>query len=60
MRELTILTITQDEEFLSVLRHHIHDQMGGGSRMIVAGTVDEACSLLKTSSSSARRRALDR
>jgi DNA-binding NtrC family response regulator len=48
MRDLTILTITQDEDFLSVLRHRIHDQMGGGSRMIVAGTTDEACSLLKT------------
>jgi DNA-binding NarL/FixJ family response regulator len=48
MRDLTILTITQDEDFVSVLRHRIHDQMGGGSRMIVTGTTDEACSLLKT------------
>jgi DNA-binding NtrC family response regulator len=48
MRELTILTITQDNEFLSVLRHRIHDQLGSGSRMIVAGTTDEACALLST------------
>jgi DNA-binding NarL/FixJ family response regulator len=48
MRDLTILTITRDDEFLSVLRRRIHDQMGGGSRMIVAGTTDEGCSLLKT------------
>jgi DNA-binding NarL/FixJ family response regulator len=48
MRELTIVTITQDGEFLSVLRNRLHDQMGSGSRMIVAGTTDEACSLLQT------------
>jgi DNA-binding NarL/FixJ family response regulator len=48
MRELTILTITQDNEFLSVLRHRIHDQLGSGSRMIVTGTTDEACALLST------------
>jgi response regulator of citrate/malate metabolism len=48
MRDLTILTITKDEDFVPVLRHRIHDQMGSGSRMIVAGTIDEACSLLKT------------
>jgi DNA-binding NtrC family response regulator len=48
MRDLTILTITKDEDFVPVLRHRIHNQMGSGSRMIVAGTIDEACSLLKT------------
>jgi len=48
MRDLTILTITQDDQFLSLLRDRIHDQTGGGSRMVVARTVDEACSLLKT------------
>ena len=32
----------------SLFRRQLHDQVGGGSRMIVAGTIDEACSLLKT------------
>ena len=48
MRDLTILTITQDEGFVPVLRNCLHDQMGSGSRMVVAGTIDEGCSLLKT------------
>lgn len=48
MPDLTILTITSDSKFLSVLRRRIHDQVTGGSRMIVAPTVDEACSLLTT------------
>jgi DNA-binding NtrC family response regulator len=48
MCDLTILTITKDSEFLSLFRRQLHDQVGGGSRMIVAGTIDEACSLLKT------------
>jgi len=48
MPDLTILTITSDSKFLSVLRRRIHDQVAGGSRMIVAPTVDEACSLLTT------------
>jgi DNA-binding NtrC family response regulator len=46
MADSTILTITGDEKFLGVLRAHIHDQNGSGSRMIVAGTIEEACSLL--------------
>lgn len=48
MPDLTILTITSDSKFLSILRRRIHDQVSGGSRMIVAPTVDEACSLLTT------------
>jgi DNA-binding NarL/FixJ family response regulator len=48
MPDSTILTITSDDEFLSVFRQQLHDQVGGGSRMIVAQTSDEACSLLKT------------
>src|SRR5271165_346436 len=48
MQDLTILTITSDEEFLSLFRRQIHDQLGSGSRMVVAETIDEACSLLKT------------
>jgi DNA-binding NarL/FixJ family response regulator len=41
-----ILTITADERFLNVLREQLHDQFPGATRMIVAGTIDEACSLL--------------
>lgn len=48
MTDSTILTITNDERFLKALREQIHDQSGGG-RMIVAGTIDEACSLLPMS-----------
>lgn len=48
MHELTILTITNDVEFLEVFRKQLHDQVAGGNRMIVAATIDEACSLLKT------------
>jgi DNA-binding NarL/FixJ family response regulator len=48
MHDLTILTITNDKKFLSVFRKQLHDQVAGGSRMIVAGTIDEACSLLQT------------
>lgn len=46
MTETTILTITGDEKFLNVLRSQLHDQFPGSTRMIVAGTIDEACSLL--------------
>jgi len=48
MRDSTILTITKDDEFLSLFRRQLHEQVSGGSRMIVAATIDEACSLLKT------------
>jgi DNA-binding NtrC family response regulator len=48
MIDCTILTITGDERFLDLLRRRLHDQNGGGSRMIVTSTIDEACSLLST------------
>ena len=48
MYDLTILTITHDDKFLDLFRRQIHDQVAVGSPMIVAGTIDEACSLLKT------------
>src|SRR5438128_1518009 len=48
MVDCTILTITGDDQFLGLLRRQIHEQNRGGSRMIVAGTIDEACSLLST------------
>lgn len=46
MIDSTILTITCDEKFLEGLRGQLHDQFPGATRMIVAGTVEEACSLL--------------
>lgn len=46
MTACTILTITGDEPLLGLLRDALHDHNGGGSRMIVAGSMEEACSLL--------------
>ncbi|MGP0066007.1 MAG: hypothetical protein ACLQGP_20705 [Isosphaeraceae bacterium] len=46
MADCTILTITSDEPFLKLLRKELHDQGGGTNPMIVASTIDEACSLL--------------
>jgi len=46
MADCTILTITCDEQFLTLLRKELHDQVGGGNPMIVAASIDEACSLL--------------
>ena len=48
MHDSTILTITHDKSFLNVFRKQLHDQVSGPSRMIVARTLDEACSLLET------------
>ncbi len=48
MYDLTILTITSDDKFLKLFRKQLHDQVASNSPMIVAGTIDEACSLLKT------------
>jgi DNA-binding NarL/FixJ family response regulator len=48
MDECTILTITADDQFIGLLRRQLRDRNGGGSPMIVAGTIDEACSLLST------------
>jgi DNA-binding NarL/FixJ family response regulator len=46
MTDSTILTVTVDEPFLDLLRGQLHDQFPGSTRMIIAGTIDEACSLL--------------
>ncbi len=46
MADCTILTITSDEPFLKLLRKELHDQVGCANPMIVASTIDEACSLL--------------
>jgi DNA-binding NtrC family response regulator len=47
MVDSTILTVTTDKEFLSLLRQALQNHVGVGSRMIVAGTIDEACTLLE-------------
>jgi DNA-binding NtrC family response regulator len=46
MTACTIITITGDAQLLELLQKGLHDQTGGGSRMIVAATIEEACSLL--------------
>jgi DNA-binding NtrC family response regulator len=46
MVDSTILMVTGDNTFLTLLRKQLHDQGGNGNHMIVAGTMDEACSLL--------------
>ncbi|MFI5456978.1 MAG: hypothetical protein ACHRXM_16150 [Isosphaerales bacterium] len=48
MSASTILTVTSDETFLGVLRQELRDQDGRRGRMIVAGSMDEASSLLET------------
>ena len=49
MADNTILTVTLDERFLDVLRGQLHDRFPGSTRMIVAGSIEEACSLLPMS-----------
>ena len=46
MSDCTILTISGDEQFPALLRKELHDQVHGTTPMIVAATIDEACSLL--------------
>jgi len=48
MLDSTFLVVTSDKDFVEILQQQIHDQSGGGCRMIVASTIDEACSLLTT------------
>lgn len=48
MTACTILTITGDEQLLRLLQKGLHDENGGGSRIVVAATMDEGCSLLPT------------
>jgi hypothetical protein len=47
MSDLTILTVTNDHRFLELFRRQLHDQVAASSLMMVAGTIDEACSLLR-------------
>ena len=44
----TILTITRDEGFLTLLREQLRTQAGPGARMIVSGSLDEACTILRS------------
>jgi len=44
----TILTVTSDDTFLGFLRQQLRDRAGSRGRMIVAGSMDEASSLLET------------
>jgi DNA-binding NtrC family response regulator len=46
MSDSTILTVTSERTFLEVLRKQLHDYAGSVGRMIVASTIDEACSLI--------------
>jgi DNA-binding NarL/FixJ family response regulator len=43
-----ILTVTNDDTFLALLRTKLRDQLGPKGRIMVAASVDEACPLLKT------------
>jgi DNA-binding response OmpR family regulator len=46
MVDSTMLAITGDNTLLTLLQEQLHDQGGSGNHMIVAATIDEACSLL--------------
>jgi response regulator of citrate/malate metabolism len=48
MRDSTILIVTKDDQFLTLLQRQIHDHVPAGSRMFLAATVDQACTILKT------------
>jgi hypothetical protein len=43
----TILTVTSDDVFVSVLRQQLHNEAGARGRMIVARSMDQANALLK-------------
>lgn len=48
MRATPILTVATDDTFLTLLRAKLRDHLGPKGRIMVAGSVDEACPLLKT------------
>jgi DNA-binding NtrC family response regulator len=48
MPDSTILTVTSDQDFVALLRQQLRGHAGSGGPMIVARTIDEACSLVKT------------
>jgi DNA-binding NtrC family response regulator len=45
--EFVALTITRDNQFANLLRRQLR-RAGGGRRVIVAATIEKACSLLRT------------
>jgi DNA-binding NarL/FixJ family response regulator len=48
MPSTPVLTVTNDDTFLSLLRAKLRDHLGPKGRIMVAATVDEASPLLKT------------
>jgi DNA-binding NarL/FixJ family response regulator len=46
MPDCTILTITGNGQFATFLQQQLHERGGEANRMIVAGSIEEACSLL--------------
>jgi DNA-binding NtrC family response regulator len=48
MSSSTILTITKDDGFLSLLREQLRSQVGPAARMIVSSSMSDACSILKS------------
>jgi DNA-binding NtrC family response regulator len=48
MSHSTILTIAKDDEFLTLLREQLRSQAGSTARMIVSGSLNDACSILKS------------
>jgi DNA-binding NtrC family response regulator len=48
MQISTILIVTNDNTFLELLRKQLRDQAGSRGRLVVAGTMDEASTLLET------------
>ncbi len=44
----TILTIAKDDGFLTLLREQLRSEVGPAARMIVSGTMNDACSILKS------------
>jgi response regulator of citrate/malate metabolism len=47
MANHTLLTIASDDRFVQLLRWQLQDHEDGATRLTVAGTVEEACSLIR-------------
>ncbi len=48
MQVSRILTVTSDKELLTLFRQHLREHVGAGGGVIVARSIDEACTLLET------------
>src|SRR6516162_6225089 len=48
MLDCTSLIVTRDRSLVALLREQVRSQKVVGSRIIVSGSADEACSLLQT------------